>query len=174
MSILDPKVHARLIEEIDDVARAAGIPRRYIETSMSDYCGTEEIEWVKGYHHHVSQGIYGLCYVGETDAAQRMMAMAGAFTRNHVFAQVVTMTALLDMLRDNDPPTASVLMIPSFHRPMKQNGITAYQQNLLWTLLEDRMIADKQTVISVQSIAQLAQDYGPHFRAHVESHMVIV
>lgn len=173
MSVLDPVLHARLIEEITEVARAAGIPRKYIEQSMSDWCTDAEVAWVRRYHHLVDEGVYGLCYVGEPPI-ERMMAIAGAFTRNFVLAQLVPMGPLLELLRENEPPKASVLLVPSFHRPMKQGGVTAFQQNLLWTLLEARMIAQKQTVIHVQSIAQLGQDYGPHFRHHVENHFEII
>lgn len=167
-SILDPVTHARLIAEIDEVAARAGIPARYIETSMTELCSEAEIDWVRRYPQLTRTGIFGLCYVGESPT-QRMMSMAGAFTRNFVLARVATVNEVIEEAKEGRPPSASVLMIPTFHRS-KQGGLTSFQLNTLWSILEQRMIDERQTVIAVQSIAQMKHDYGQHFADLVKNH----
>lgn len=169
MSVLDPVLHARLIEEIDDIARTAGIPRRYIEESAVDLLSGDEIEWVTGIRRHHLKGQFGLCFQGR-DAMQEMMAIAGVLTRNFILAQVVTLNNLLDMLRTGEPVSATVLLVPSFHRAASKGSITPFQVNLLWSLLEDRLLTERQTVVAVQSIAQLKIDYGSHFADLITNH----
>lgn len=173
-SVLDPVVHKRLIAEIEEIAREAGIPRRFIESPLSDVCGAQEIEWVKHYRQHVASGNYGLCFAG-VDHATKMMAMCGALTRNFVFARVVTVSQVIDELRAGEQPSASALFIPSFHRTTKQGaGVTPFQINLLWQLLESRLLQEKQTIIAIQSMSQLSTDYGQHFRDLVVNHYEVV
>lgn len=169
MSMLDPDRHARLIEELDEVARMAGIPKRYIENSATDICAKDELDWLKGVRKHHEKGQFGLCF-NQREHLQEMMAMAGALTRNFILAQVITLPNLLDSLRSNEPITATVLFVPSFHRTASKGSITAYQVNLLWNLLEQRMLDERQTVIGVQSIAQMKIDYGSHFADLVQNH----
>lgn len=169
MNILDPEKHARLIEEIDDIARMAGIPKRYIENSATDICSKEELGWLKGIRTHHESGQFGLCFEGG-DYAPTMMAMCGALTRNFILAQMMTLNNLLDSLRVNDPVQATVLFVPSFHRNAAKGAVTPFQVNLLWNLLEERMLSERQTVIGVQSIAQMKIDYGSHFADLVTNH----
>jgi hypothetical protein len=173
MSVLDKHTHARLIAEIDDVARRAGIPRRYIEESMADFCTEQELAWVKGFRTHVSKGTFGLAYVG-VEHTHRMMAMCGAFTRNFVLAEVSTLTSLLEELRSGGMPESSVLFIPSMQWSTAKVGLTPLQLNLLWNLLEDRMINEKQTVIGIQSLSDLKAHYGGHFGSLIDNHYEVV
>jgi len=173
MSVLDPDHHRRLIEELDDVARVAGVPKRYIERSMSEHCSAEEAAWVRDYRLHAAKGQFGLCYLG-SDHTQRMMAMCGAFVRNYIDARLVTLADLIELARTNDVPSASVLLVPSFHREAKQGSVTAFQTNLLWQVLESRMITERLTVIGVQSLALLKNDYGAHFADLVSSHYEVI
>jgi hypothetical protein len=174
VSVLDPEVHRQLIADLPEIARTAGIPPRYIQTSMTEFCDKPEIDWVRGYHEHVEKGHYGACFVGREHATQ-MMAMVGALTRNFVLAQLWTLNNLIDMLRTNEPINASVLFLPSFHVETKKGeGLTAFQKNLLWQCLEERMLAEKQTVIGVHSLQLIAQDYGAHFRQLLDNHYEVL
>lgn len=169
MTVLDPDTHGRLIAEIDEIAREAGVPKKYIEQSMTNWCGDDEIGWVKDYRENPSKGVYGMVYLGN-DHTQKMMAVCGAFTRNFILAKLVTMHDLLDRLREGSDVTASVLVIPSFYKSLDKGGLTPYQIGLLWDLLEDRMINEKQTVLGVDSLSKLKSGYGEHFSSLIESH----
>jgi hypothetical protein len=170
LTILDPEQHRRLIAEIDEISRTAGIPRRFIESSMQGVCDDQEIDWVRGYRHHVEKGVYGYCFEG-VDHATKMMSMCGALVRNFIDARLMTLNTLIEMLRTNEPINCSALFVPSFHRTTKQgSGVTPFQINLLWQLLEERMLTERQTVVGVQSIAQMRQDYGQYFGDHLQAH----
>lgn len=173
MTALDPDIHGRLIAEIDDIARYAGVPRKYIEESMAEFCGDKEIEWVRGYKDHPRQGVFGLAYVG-VGSTQRMMAMVGAFTRNFIMARLITMRDIVDLLREGDMPDPSVLVIPSFYTSLAKGALTAYQISLLWDLLEDRMIKERQTVLGIESMSKMKAGYGDHFAQLVENHYLKV
>lgn len=166
MSVLDSTIHARLIEDIDHVSELAGIPKRFIHESMAQYCPEEQVKWVSQFRQQQGSGYYGLCISGMASPAQQMMSITGAFVRNFVDARLISLQSLLEALKNGDPPNATVLLVPSFHR----TGLTSYQINALWSFLEDRMLADLQTVVQVQSIAQIGSEYGKHFRAHLENH----
>lgn len=162
MTILDPKKHQRLIEELHEVSHRAGIPPRYIEQSMTEHCGEAEVDFVRRYPDLIGTSTFGAVVSG-AERTQALMAMCGAYTRNFVFAQVTPLSGLLDTLKGGVVPTCSVLLIPSFHRPSTQGSLTAFQIGLLWSLIEGRMMNDQLTVVGVQSIAKMKQDYGAHF-----------
>lgn len=174
MSVLDPEVHGRLIEEIDTVADYAGIPKRYIEQGMLDVCEPEEVDYVRCYPKNAENGIFGMCYVGVSHL-ERMMYVTGCFTRNFILAQVIPLTTVLEMLKEGRPPDPSVLLIPSFHRHVGKNAaLTAYQVSNLWGLLEDRMIRQKQTVVGIDSMSKMKSDYGSYFEDLFRNHYVKV
>lgn len=166
--MLDPVVHNRILEDLDHIAEMAGVPKRYIEGSMTEYCPPDQMEWVKGFKQHAKQGVFGLVLIGPK-AAQQMMAITGAFVRNYVDARVLALGPLLDVLKEGVPYDPTVLCVPSFQR----DGMTPFQINLLWGLLEDRMLRDKQTIIGVQSIALLTKSHGSHFGQHLENHFTV-
>lgn len=173
MRMLDKVVHARLIQEIDEVARMAGVPRRYIENGAKDILSDSEIKWLRGLRTHHVTGQFGGVFEGRQHVNE-MMAMIGALTRNFIFAQLVTLNDLVEMLRENEPINATVLFVPSFHRASSKGGVTPFQTNLLWGLLEDRMMMERQTVIGVQSIAQMRVDYGAHFGDLISNHYTVI
>lgn len=169
-SILDPDIHGRIIQDMQHIALDAGVPPRYIETSMVEFCTPEQIEWFTNYRSQLGQGSYGLCFVGSDSALPQIMSIVGAFTRNFVYAKVLSLQRVFDELKDGGTIDPTILAIPSFHRP----GATEFQKNSLWGLLEDRMLRDRHTIIQVQSLTQLQNDYGKHFRSHIDNHFVVM
>lgn len=168
--MLDPVHHAQLIADLDQIARDAGVPKRYIEDSMGDYgCQAELFEWVKGYKTHAKTGCYGLALI-DPDATQKLSAITGAFIRNFVLARMVTLSNLLEEIKEGPVPDPTILVIPSFERP----GITQFQANALWGFLEDRMLRERLTICAVKSTSQVASDFGKAISTLIANHFQTV
>lgn len=156
LSVLDHTVHARLIADIDDVCRTASVPRTYIESSMAEFCGADEIDWVRRYPEHRRAGNPGLLLHGGSKSQARCFAIAAALIRNFVDARVVSLNTLLI-----EQPDPTVLVCPNlYHRQHDGKPLAAHEIRTLYDLLLSRMAAGRQTVVFVESMGELVEKYG--------------
>lgn len=177
-NLLKPEVHDRLVRDIENVAKGAGIPMSLIWTPLATNCGPEEVEYVRKLRHHASEGVAGFAYIGRKPAgpiATRMMAMAGAFLRNFVNARVMTVQEVLALSKDDKLPNPSVLLVPNFFIGKEQGGsIPAWQVSLLLGVLYNRQAEGLQTVLYIEDMDAMATQYGDVFKSHVMGSFVRV
>jgi hypothetical protein len=178
--VLVPEVHERLVLDIENIARDASIQPIHIMTPLAKAVTAKEVDWVRGFKRHPSEGVSGLCYVGKKPKQpieDRMAAIAGALVRNFVRARIFTVGQMMEFLEDKrgSVPEASCLLIPNFFIEKAMAGQTSsWKIPPLLDLLLDRHLTGKQTVIYASSMEALAAEYGAAFEAHVNAHYTIV
>lgn len=162
--VLKPDTHERLVQDIDKFAKMAGIMKHWIWTPLAEICNDDEIEWVKNFKFHAGQNKAGLIFVG-TDAEPpvelRMYAMAGALTRNFIWAQVTTAQSILPHIEKGDLPEATCLLLTNLS-PGK-GLVPSWKGALLLDMLMDRAATGKQTVITVPHMQDIEGDFGSTF-----------
>ena len=167
--VLDKEVHARLVADIDRYARDANIQKRWVYTPLAETCGADEIDWVRRFKFHTSEGSAGLCYVGKTPAFNmetRMAAIAGALTRNFIFARLMTLNEfLMESANDGDIPDMSCLLVPNF---FVEKGQPSWRTAALLDVLIARHTAGLQTVLYVADLIAMGKDYGNALPRHIE------
>lgn len=175
--ILDANVHARLIQSIDEVCATAGIPPMYVYKSLKDYTEGKEVYWISNYNtlrHQYS----GLALVGVKKSELRIMALCGAFIRMFINARVISLGNVIP-LKDGSPMEdviePSVLLIPNLQ--VKTHGgktLTAWQVQALYDVMLSRMTTGKQTIVFIESLESLGNEYGQLFKEHIENNYLIV
>lgn len=171
--VLNPEVHARLIQDIDNVAAVAGIPQHMIWTQMNDHCSKEEVEWVKDFRKHITDGEAGLVYLDhfKTPVEIRMMSIAGALIRNYIDARVMPVQDVLNRLKNDTMPTPTLLMIPNFFIAKSAGGqIPNWQISSLLGLLISRYSKGLLTALYVQDEKTIVKEYGDPIAAHIFSY----
>lgn len=172
--VLDEKVHARLIQDLEHICFTAGVAPKFVENSMLGVAKEPEIEWVKKYNTEKGEHS-GLMFHGGTDVQTRMMALCGALVRNFIDARLVTLASVVPLKESReatvDAMEPTVLLIPNLH--VKTHGgkpLAAWQIQILYDALISRMTLGKQTVVFVESMEGLGLDYGMLFRELLETH----
>ncbi len=165
--VLEEKHHGRLVADLDNYARDAGIQPHWIYKPLAKTCGEGVIEWTRRFRFHKLEGHSGLAMIGgkNVDWSDCMSAIAGALVRNFIRARVITVSRLMDEIEGNEPPTNyTCLLIPNFYIGKKQGGhLPEWRASLLLDFLLERHTAGKQTVLSVSNISNLSQEYGDGF-----------
>ena len=177
--VLNKEHHDRLVADLRNFARDAGIQPRWIWTPLADTCGPEEVGYVRQFNRLRAEGVVqGLCFVGggeEAPVGPRMAAIAGALVRNFVRARVLTVGTIIDQLDKGDAPECSCLLIPNFFLPKAEGGtLAAWRINALYDLLTKRGVSGQQTVIYAANLAALGKEYGSSFSALVRDSFKVV
>lgn len=171
-TLLDPDHHRRLVDNLDDVCGIANVPKDMLDRSMKECgCSEAEVEWVRSGYPALSKSKRkgGLILHGrkfKPDPANRMMAMGAAFLRNYIDARVETLHSLLPKSesdeRDMNP---TVLLVPDFHCKSSTGGMALanWQVKYLYSLLVERFLQRRATVLYVESVKDLVADYGLTF-----------
>lgn len=174
--LLVPEVHGRLVQDIENVAKAAGIPVKMVWTSAATYCTEDELDYTRTLPQHAAAGAYGYYYTGTKHAQpvhMRMMALAGACVRNFINAKVMTLQDVLTCIRKDAMPKPTVLFIPNFFISKEQGGtVPAWQVSGLLGLLLNRQAEDLQTYLYVEDMDDMAAQYGEAFRDHLTTYFV--
>jgi hypothetical protein len=175
--VLDKTVHARLIQNIDQVAKDANVPVPVICKSVKPMCSPEELAYIVHMHSNVNEGMYGMVFTGPPTNPMntKMMGIAGACLRNYIRARVMTVQTVLDDLKANKMEQPTVLLIPNFYVGKKQGGhIPDWQVSQLLGMLYSRQSAGLQTFLYVADIEGLHQEYGELFKSHLTENFLIV
>lgn len=175
--LLDPEFHQKLVENIDRICSMGRIPALYVYgVPLSKYCDEADRKYVEGFRSWKKKGVAGMAYVGGVPhIADRMMAIAGALTRNYVEAQVMTIQEVIQSVKDNNTPTSTCLLIPNFYLPKDQGGsIPDWQVSMVMAMLMERFAQGVQTVIYVQDLNKLERDYGRPMLEFIRDHLYIV
>lgn len=172
--LLDKVHHERLIANLDNVSKIAGVPPKFVWTKLSAFCSKEEIEWVRRIRSADSSG---LALTGKLSSSvdNKMMVMVGAFLRNYIDARVMTVQDVIQRLKDDDMPSPTVLLVPNFCVEKGEGGdIPQWQVSSLLGLLHTRLSKQQKTVLYAPSLSALEKQYGQPFRAHVEAHYTVI
>ena len=166
--LIDPKEHSMLLADLDHWARQAGIPEKFVFSSLTDYSeDPQELRYVSSLLEPDLEHV-GMIYVGAVPGAsvnERMMAIAGVCLRNYINAKVMVLYDVLEALRNGDMPSPTVLLIPDFY---DGSSIAEWQSSGLLGLLYKRQQEGKQTVLYVNNIKTMATDYGKPFLTHIQ------
>jgi hypothetical protein len=171
--ILIPEHHQRLVQNLASVAQTAHIPPQYIyRYSMADHCTQAELDWVRTLHSHEDEDCAGLIYEGKQPKLdQRMMTMAGAFIRNYIDARVYPVQDIVQMLKRGKKPEGTIILVPNFFLTKENGGhVATWEVSALLGWLYDRYGSSQQTVLYVQSLTAVEQEYGTSFKDHIDEH----
>lgn len=164
MTVLNAKEHARLIADQDHVCLVAGVQKRFLQTSMTEFCSEHEVEWVRNFHQHQEEGILGLMLEGVLKPDTRCQAIAAALVRNYIDARVVPVNTLLDMVSNGSVISPTVLLIPNLFVQATTKTLPAWRVQTLYDLLLNRSTQGKPSVVYVENVIGLAAAYGNPFR----------
>ena len=158
MSILNPDKHGPLIKQLSRFCAVAGIPVKYVETSMKPYCTESQIKWVVDYRKD-RQSSGGLVVSGE-NAREQCLAIGGALLRDYIDVRVRHLDTVLS--NRDDALAASVLVIPDFYITT-MGSLQKWESRALFGLLGERSSSAKPTIVVVDSLKALGTAYGSHF-----------
>lgn len=175
-SILNEEIHARLLDQIEQVATTARVPRYMIHESASKYLTGPELEWLKNIRKARLHGQVGLALVGQqgTVAVEtKMMAMAAALVRNFIDARVIPLAELLpESTSTMEHPT--VLFIPNFYVVSHGKPLASWQLQQLHSLMLKRFVEQRVTVLYIQSMDKLEAHYGEGITTHIKQNYQIL
>lgn len=169
--VLDKVFHHRLVQNLSQVAEFAGVPVPVICKSAKGECQPSELEYIQNLKTHAANGVYGLALVGTTETSinSRLMSLAGVCLRNYIDARVLAVQQVLAMLKAGEAITSTVLLIPNFCVGKSNGGsIPEWQVSQLLGLLYERQAQALQTVVYIESMQVVRQEYGGSIRTHVE------
>lgn len=175
--VLVKEHHDRLIANIDNYARDAGIQKHWIWTRLPDDVAGAEREYLVAIRRHIAEGTRaGLCYVGSADGIDdRFSAIAGLLVRNFIRARYMTVGTVLDGLGDGSLPDLSCVLIPNFFVPSAfGGGIAKWQVSALYDFLLDRKARGQQSIIYVADLNALGKEYGLPMKNLIQSSYEIV
>jgi hypothetical protein len=170
-SILDDLQHARLILDMESVCAQANVPAKFIHQSAKNWCGPGELDWIAQFHSYRTQ-YAGLCIEGGIGHANRCMAVAGALLRNFIDARVYNLNALIEEKGEVVDPT--VLLIPNLCFESYGKTLPAHEVQKLYDVLLKRFIANRPTVVCIESMKGLEQAYGALLSEHVRDNFKII
>ena len=178
--VLQPEHHERLVADLENYARDAGIQPHWIYTPLPDTIGKGEREYLKRFRQHMaSQGdVAGLCYTarsGVKSVDQVFSALAGCLVRNFIRARVMTLGMVLEALASQSMPELSCLLIPNFFHPAADGGhIASWQVSALYDMLVARQLNGQQTVIYASDLHALGNEYGVPMKKLIDQHFIKV
>ena len=187
-AVLDRQYHARLLADIDGVCRVAGVKKELISHPAKWYCSKGEVAWLRDFRARVASGSAGLMLVGpnhngknaagdlgtvNVTPALKMMAMAAALLRNYIDARVLSVTTLIEDDEVGDVPDPTVLLVPDFYVDFEGGKqLPAYKAQRLYSILMDRYVASRATILYVQSVGGLEKNYGGAMKDFLDAHWI--
>ena len=175
--VLQREHHDRLVADLDNFARDAGIQPRWIYEPLPKTVSADEIDYLRRFRRHIASGdVAGLCLTrksGIKSIDQHMSALAGCLVRNFVRARVMTLGAVLDHLAAKDMPDLTCLLVPNFFHSAAEGGtIASWQVSALHDLLVARAAAGLQTILYASDLNLLGKEYGLALKGLIDAHYV--
>lgn len=94
LGALSPDHHDRLVADLDNFARDAGIQPHWIATPLADEVTATERDYLRAFNRHAAEGeVAGMAYTlkSKLDSVDKRMSMvAGCLVRNFVRARGMT------------------------------------------------------------------------------------
>ncbi|MGW8177426.1 MAG: hypothetical protein ACWGQW_01300 [bacterium] len=161
-TVIDQLHHAPLLADLQHIAETVGIPPERITSSLDGYVGPIELDWLRTIRKRMHTMENGFLYGTGSfhpSVLDRMMAIAGALTRNYIETRVMTLPEVFDTLKSNGRVSVRVLMLPDFHTTESEK-LTAWQSTALYGLLLRRMQETCATYLQVGNPQSLEKAYG--------------
>lgn len=162
-SVLHPERHKRLLADVEHILATAGVQRRFLEQSMTAFCGPEEIEWVKGFHTLRDEGVPGLLLNGVPKPDTRCQAIAAALLRNFIDARFMSLNHVLELKESGELPSPTVMLIPNLYLSSVGKALPAWKIQILYDVLLQRSAQNKPSVVYVENLNDMAKAYGEPF-----------
>lgn len=165
--LLQPEHHERLVSNLDSYARDAGIQPHWIYTPLGKSFSAPEIDYIKRFRR--LERTAGLVYVGKAPGIaveQHMAAIAGCLVRNYIRARVVTLGALVEDHESLAVADISALLVPNFY--LSANSVSGWQQQIVYDTLLARAMNNRQTILYVSDVTEMAACYGHQFKRLID------
>jgi len=177
--VLKKEYHERLVADLDNFARDAGIQQHWIYTPLPDEVTKVEIDYLKNFRRHMAgHTVAGLCYTKKAKVdsiEERMAAVAGCLVRNFIRARVMTLGSVLDAIASKSMPELTCILIPNFFNPASDGGqIASWQVNALHDMIVSRHLNGQQTIVYVPDLNTLATEYGTPMRKLLDQYFIKV
>ena len=168
---LKPAVHFRLVEELERIAREAGVSVRDI--AGHDYFLTEpEVEYLKGFNRVRHTGKLGIIYIGQHDPSvlNRSRSIVGALLRNFISARMAPREVLINSLFGSGGTVRGDLVaVPDFHY---QDAPVATRRALSSWIM-DRVSRGQQTVLGVPNTKVMNDLFGDAATGYMQHFNVV-
>jgi hypothetical protein len=165
------KLHVRYLAVLEQLASKAKIDPRFIRTSMEDFCGQPEINWVKNFRQLRSQGMPGLILVGLSDPETRCQALAGALIRDLIDPQVIPISDLAQNPSLGEVPDVLVLnFVAATHADPEVSSAAVAE---IGAILEKRAACLKPSVLYVQNMGSLKLNEGSSLSALLSQYLTV-
>jgi hypothetical protein len=172
-TILDQSYHARLLADIENVSAKARIPAHMLHRSVTDFCSKEVVHWLKNWQENLEGGKAGLCLTGVAKGVSigdQFMAITALFVRHYIDARYITLNRVMEGWGTEDEEDPTVLVIPHLYiKGSGGKGATNWQIQDAYGMLLERFSRGKLTILYVQSIDGMREDYGPVIADHIAS-----
>jgi len=159
--VLKEGVHDRLLQDIDYISTQTRVPVTMIKHSAADYISENQSAYIRGFRKlRVVEkgGSADMTGKQQHPPEQAMMAMAAVLIRNFIDARVYPLQTVLDEKVDTLSPT--VLFVPNFQNSFIGKPLASHQIQRLYSILMDRLVHEKVTVLYVESVEQMVLQYG--------------
>jgi len=174
-SVLNPMLHATLMQRIEEICQTANIQQLYVHRSAKDFCGEDELLWLRDYEFLRSTGHGGLILVGAPKPEERCQAITACLLRNEVDARITSLSSLLEAKEAiNELPNPTVMVIPNLFVNTQGKPLTGWQIQRLYDLFLMRLTSNRPVVAYVESMGKLEDTYGSLFAEHLRSHFTLV
>jgi len=171
---LKKKIHDRLVADLENFAKDAGIVPSWIAAPLPKTITQIERDYLREFKSQSSKGISGLCLISRNEHGQNEIhtsALAGCLVRNFIRARVMTLGAILDLLAKHEIPELSAILIPNFFIPAADGGtIASWQINALYDFLIYRHTRGLQTIFCISDRNTLSKEYGDAFIRLIDTH----
>ena len=157
--------HDRLVANLENYAKDAGIQPHWVWTPMEGKATADEKQYLIDFRQHSMRGTRsGLVYTGlnlDFDMTDHMSLVCGLLVRNFVRARVMTLGSVVAALQETSLPDLTCLLIPNFLWSKEDGGdLPRWQVNMVYDMLVDRHARGRQTILYVSRPTVLAKEYG--------------
>jgi hypothetical protein len=158
-TVLKAGVHDRLLQDIDHIASMSRVPASMIRTSSKEVLNSAAINYLTAFRGLRAEGTADAYLTGKlkTSPEKVMMGMAAALIRNFIDARVFPLQNIFD---EDNAVNPTVLLIPNFQNTFVGKPLASHQLQRLYSILLDRMVQDKVTLIYAENMAQMEKQYG--------------
>lgn len=179
--VLSKDHHSRLVADLENFAKDAFIQPHHIWTKLSvEEVGEASVNYVRRFKFQTQEKISGLALVGKAPKIgpeDRMAAMTGALVRNFVRARVLTANQVIEVAESGRLNDFACIMIPNFHTGALSSGKdqqAAWRVGILLDVFFSRHALGLQTVVYASNMTEVAHEYGPAMKRHIENHFTVV
>lgn len=158
--VLTEADHKRLIEDIEYIASMARVPVSMLRKSSADLLTPMQTAYLLRYRklRAASKGDAYIAGAQDRSPETTMMAMASVMIRNFIDARVYPLMTVLG--EDADVLAPTVLFLPNFYNVYVGKPLASHQLQRLYSVLLDRAVHDKVTIVYVENVAEMTKQYG--------------